>query len=81
MTELKPCPFCGNRFVKIMTLAECECRDTPTDYEKTHYGVVCDYQIDGCGAATGWQYNSETEAAEAWNRRAENGRDKRYDIN
>ena len=75
MAELKPCPFCKTRRSILMTLAEIELIDTPTEYQMSHYGVVCDYQSGGCGASTGWQYTSEEDAIEAWNRRAENETD------
>ncbi len=65
---LKPCPFCGNRdSVKAGSLAEVEHKST--EWSKTHYGVVCDYLLSGCGASTGWYYESEEEAAKAWNTR------------
>lgn len=71
--ELKPCPFCKTRRAELLTLAEIELIDNPTEYQMSHYGVVCDYQSGGCGASTGWQYASEEDAIEAWNRRADNG--------
>lgn len=69
--ELKPCPFCGKTdTAKIMTVAECLCLDNPTEWNKTHYGVVCDNIIGGCGASTGLYHESPEKAAEAWNIRA-----------
>ena len=73
MPELKPCPFCNTRRAELMTLAEIELIDNPTEYQMSHYGVVCDYQSGGCGASTGWHYASEEDAIEAWNRRLTNG--------
>lgn len=61
--SLKPCPFCGF--------------DSPTmriykgkDGWRDRYAVICRYDEGGCGAEGG-MYHSATEAAEAWNRRAE----------
>ena len=59
MAELKPCPFCGGEpFVDYY------------DYEK--YGktyVIC---CNGCHAET-FERDTPEEAAEAWNRRVDNG--------
>lgn len=70
--DLLPCPFCGKPdTAKIMTVAECECMDDPTEWDKTHYGVVCCKSIEGgCGASTGWDHESPEETAKAWNTHA-----------
>ena len=62
MSELKPCPFCGESTVTMI------CRIN--DDWRNRYSVLCDYERGGCGAESGW-YHSKEEAAEAWNRRAE----------
>jgi hypothetical protein len=70
--DLLPCLFCGKRdTAKCITVAECLCIDEPTKWEKTHYIVSCDASIaGGCGASTGWSYETPEEAAKAWNTRA-----------
>lgn len=73
--KLKPCPFCGRvkPFVGRLTEIETVDADHP-DYElfNGQFAVVCDAQVGGCGAASGFRA-SEKEAVEAWNRRADNG--------
>lgn len=62
--NLKKCPFCGgegyidDHFFK--TLSEDSCRT---------YGVVC----RDCGVQTRQFYDTPDEAAEAWNRRDDDG--------
>lgn len=70
--DLLPCPFCGKRdTAKCITVAECDCNDDPTEWDKTHYGVVCCAAIlGGCGASTGWNHSTPEEAVEEWNTRA-----------
>lgn len=66
--KLKQCPFCGNeRSPKIISVAEMENNDS--DYARTHFLVVCDFNDTGCGASTGYHYESEEAAADAWNNR------------
>ena len=55
--KLKPCPFCGGVAMTI-------CDRAPS--EDSLFWVRC----FGCGAETSL-FNSEEEAKEAWNRRAE----------
>ncbi len=62
MSELKPCPFCGN----TPTIRIFRGRDGWRD----RYAVICRYDEGGCGAESGL-YHYEEEAIEAWNRRAE----------
>lgn len=59
MTELKRCPFCGGKVVEFSI------HNFWPD-EKT-YGVKC-YK---CGSQSNQFYDSEEEAAAAWNRRVE----------
>lgn len=69
--DLLPCPFCGKPdTAKITTVSECECMDNPTEFDETHYGAVCSFVVGGCGASTGWYYETPEEAAKAWNTRA-----------
>lgn len=61
MTELKPCPFCGN----------CDVIATPwRAFENVFYKCIC----PKCGASVG-SYDTENKAVEAWNRRNENAVD------
>ena len=55
--ELKPCPFCGSK-------AEMVEQRLPNT--ATRYGVCC----GECDNGTWKWYESESEAAAAWNRRA-----------
>lgn len=69
MTELKPCPFCGEResVRQIVRRGKDGWRD--------RYSVLCDYEDGGCGAESGW-YHYEIEAIEAWNSRVENEKER-----
>ena len=60
MTELKPCPFCGNEPTIIVRKGKDGWRD--------RYSVLCDYEHGGCGAESGW-YHYEVEAVASWNKR------------
>ena len=69
--ELKPCPFCGGE-PEITEVID----RTPRNLEPVGFGVKCDQcgiiiaKID-CGV-TNW-FETDEEAAEAWNRRTECG--------
>lgn len=78
-TELKPCPFCGNKDLEFTDMHELEaCGNADTDMcpvtssEPDKYcpqkSVICGILKGGCGAHSGF-YSTEEEAAEAWNRR------------
>lgn len=56
MSELKPCPFCGNEKIYI-------CTDDETE---EFFGVMCTV----CGGSIYPDKETEEEAIEAWNRRA-----------
>ena len=61
MTELKPCPFCGQQ--KYLCVLK----------DMRQYQIVCDASGDGgCGASCGGQ-DTIAEAKAAWNRRALRG--------
>ena len=63
MAELKPCPFCGGDAFS-------------TDYTyHIHPGrcIVHFVECNRCHAMTN-EYDTETEANEAWNRRTEDGK-------
>ena len=71
--ELKPCPFCGGDKLFVGTIAEVEMQDEDHpdfDNNSRYYTVVCDYTEGGCGASCGGSNETEEEAIEAWNRRA-----------
>lgn len=57
MSELKPCPFCGG---------EAEILTAESMHGGNLYGVMCD-----CCAGRADVYDTEAEAIEAWNTRAE----------
>ena len=66
--KLKPCPFCGKTDTLRITY--------DFSNHKTYKQVVCDWNLDGCGASSGWREchddNDRTkEAVEAWNKRAD----------
>ena len=63
MTELKPCPFCGGEaFLAEYVYELYNC------FVSMHF-VEC----NGCHTTT-FEYDSEEEATEAWNRRVEDGK-------
>ena len=66
MSELKPCPFCGGEAFVTEYLYSCD----PTSRATTH-AVEC----NGCHTTT-FEFDSKEEAIEAWNRRAEDGKQK-----
>ena len=68
MTDLVKCPFCGRTDKMVCcTIAEADDIDAPNNFEKSHYGVVCDASIGGCGASTGWNHETPEAAKAAWN--------------
>lgn len=74
--ELKPCPFCGNTNIHKTNCRELEdCAHFEVcDTDILYFAYVCSVNHGGCGATTGY-YETEEEAIEAWNRRADDGRD------
>lgn len=60
--KLKRCPFCGGAGRIIVRKGREGWRD--------RYSVLCDYEHGGCGSESGW-YHYETDAIEAWNKRAD----------
>lgn len=63
--KLKPCPFCGNG--KIEILSEPEELD---DINYSQFVACCSVLANGCGATGGFA-GTEQEAADKWNRRAD----------
>lgn len=62
MSDLKPCPFCGSA-------GEIEHKK----YLNT-WIVQCSNQTCFASYMIGWDYDTEEEAVEGWNRRAEDER-------
>ena len=63
MSEIRPCPFCGNRKAMVRRIP----RDGVQLY-RDRYAVLCPYWDDGCGAEGGWR-TSKVEAVAVWNER------------
>ena len=66
-TELKPCPFCGN-VTHVLLTDNIELGDNDEETAVLMYAVVCNYNIEGCGASSGY-YEDSDDAVVAWNRR------------
>ena len=75
MPELKPCPFCGGKAVKIVYWDEEEQNEKAWErgvkQDENHYYVIrcydCDIELFGGVPISG------EELIKAWNRRTENG--------
>ena len=67
MTELKPCPFCGNPLEPKYNLTISR-EDIDDHWYVRNWVVKC----DGCGARGGKNRRKE-KAIEAWNRRSNDG--------
>lgn len=67
MDELRPCPFCGG-IVEMLRTNDNKNRPFP----RCKYGSLL---VPPCPASSiiSWAYSTEEEAAEAWNRRTDNG--------
>lgn len=83
MTNLKPCPFCGNTVaLRVLDANEIDYLDRgDANWEdEPYYQVVCCYyDIEplptanwkrGCGSSCGF-HPTKKQAIEAWNRRAD----------
>lgn len=66
--KIKACPHCGNTNLGVVADGV-ECLLGPD--ENDNCAVICSVTSNGCGAMSGW-YPTETEAINAWNRRAGN---------
>lgn len=66
ITNLKTCPFCGNKNVEICSGAEIEEDENIAEC----YAVVCSIHDGGCGATGGYK-NTREDAAKNWNNRTE----------
>lgn len=60
---LRPCPFCGNPNVRIITY-----KADGKRYCTDRKAVLCDYRDDGCGSESG-HWKSVEEAVYMWNQR------------
>lgn len=70
--SLSPCPFCGNaKSVTFWTAADAH-SDCENDGGNDMWSIaaICDFNAGGCGASSGFQ-DSQADAAEAWNTRAQ----------
>ena len=67
VSDLKPCPFCGNTPTIRIYNGEDGWRD--------RYAVLCRYDEGGCGAESGL-YHYQAEAIEAWNKRVPSAQSK-----
>ena len=68
--ELKPCPFCGNKEIrKLTTVFDCT-----IFCDKCHVAIRRDNFIK-CDSIAETLKEAEPEAIEAWNRRAEDGKE------
>ena len=65
MSELKPCPFCGEQNLSISMACWSIAQEDDKLQWVDYWYVVC----GKCGTKS-YQYGTETLAAEAWNRRA-----------
>lgn len=63
MNDLKPCPFCGHKFVYADT--NCSRLDNMLEVKELQCSIVC----RKCGARTA-EFNDLVQAIKAWNRRA-----------
>ena len=68
MAELKPCPFCGGE------AAIHACGEIANDELSVIFGTKVGVHCMGCHVAT-LPYDSEEDAAEAWNRRNDDAAD------
>ena len=62
---LKPCPFCGNKAVKVCSSEEIN----GEGFSAKSYAVLCSISDGGCGASGGYKDTRE-EAVANWNQRA-----------
>ena len=68
MTELKPCPFCGRSFLEVGHVFNPDAFWDGGLLGEDYYRISCGY----CNLVMKW--DTEREAIEAWNRRANDDR-------
>lgn len=62
MSELKPCPFCGDTYIQIYAT---------NNHSRGHFAIGCN-TVNCVGLhCESKLYKTKEEAVEAWNRRAE----------
>lgn len=66
--KLKPCPFCGGEAELTYTSD-----NSHKPFVQCKYGVFLKPKCVACQYP--WRHDSEEEAIEAWNRRADDGRE------
>ena len=66
MKNLKSCPCCGNKNVRLYNLDELE--DSEEVQDTLNYLVLCAHDVGGCGLMIGY-FRTPEEAEDAWNRR------------
>lgn len=85
--ELKPCPFCGGKVSLVLCDDEGNLHDEAYRehsysglgfmlhhaYEENPECPIASYECDGGILGGVYIYSTKEQAAEAWNRRAENG--------
>lgn len=74
MDNLKPCPFCGE--VKHLELwdgledeKDANSNQEDYDYDREYKTIVCNVNVGGCGASSGYAYNDKI-AIQKWNTRS-----------
>ena len=86
MAELKPCPFCGGKVGLVLcddegNMHDEAYREHPYSgigfmlhhaYEENPQCTIARYECDGGSLGGVHIYDTEEQAAEAWNRRASN---------
>ena len=68
MNDVKPCPFCGDKYPRYITKNDFGCRGA--DYE-----ILYALQCEICGCQTKF-FNRLAFAIDAWNRRTEDEKKK-----
>lgn len=70
--KLKPCPFCGNEKIEILTDNEINgLDDFNSNYnEHPYFLACCSTYVNDCGA-TGGEGKSVQEAIDKWNKRVD----------
>ena len=70
MSELKPCPFCGDENVEVLNRLEEEPEMELVGLTRDNWNVVCSY----CYACGGTR-RTATDAIDAWNKRVDFSKD------
>lgn len=76
MTELEPCPFCGNNETHLLEIGAIDhgYEKRPHGFRFTGYVTCLNCFAKATGTSFHWDEDSAKSAAiRAWNRRADNG--------